>query len=195
MIRKSIIIILTFIAVVSVPLMVMSYVPASFKTNYQSRYLMISGFGSGWFITLSYGNYMENSLDLRCSQGTIIASYRCKVEPQNSYSYNTKFAGFEISKAIGRHTVSKSGVVRNDISKLFSKQERIRYLWPTCRTDVKYPSWFPVVLFGFYPVLAFYRGPVRRWRRDRQGGCKKCGYNLTGNESGVCPECGTEIKI
>ena len=23
--------------------------------------------------------------------------------------------------------------------------------------------------------------------------CKNCGYNLTGNESGVCPECGTEI--
>lgn len=26
------------------------------------------------------------------------------------------------------------------------------------------------------------------------GHCKKCGYNLTGNVSGVCPECGTKIE-
>jgi len=24
--------------------------------------------------------------------------------------------------------------------------------------------------------------------------CPKCQYDLTGNESGVCPECGTEVK-
>lgn len=28
----------------------------------------------------------------------------------------------------------------------------------------------------------------RRWR---SGLCVKCGYNMTGNESGICPECGT----
>ncbi|UCC29745.1 MAG: hypothetical protein JSU86_16260 [Phycisphaerales bacterium] len=26
------------------------------------------------------------------------------------------------------------------------------------------------------------------------GYCRKCGYDLTGNVSGVCPECGTEIE-
>lgn len=26
------------------------------------------------------------------------------------------------------------------------------------------------------------------------GACQKCGYNLTGNTSGVCPECGTHAK-
>ncbi len=29
---------------------------------------------------------------------------------------------------------------------------------------------------------------------DRPGTCATCRYNLTGNESGVCPECGTEIE-
>jgi hypothetical protein len=24
--------------------------------------------------------------------------------------------------------------------------------------------------------------------------CDNCGYNLTGNESGVCPECGTKVE-
>jgi len=36
------------------------------------------------------------------------------------------------------------------------------------------------------------------WWRDRRrippGHCQKCGYNLTGNVSGRCPECGTAIE-
>ena len=28
----------------------------------------------------------------------------------------------------------------------------------------------------------------------RDGHCRKCGYNLTGNVSGVCPECGVGIE-
>jgi len=35
---------------------------------------------------------------------------------------------------------------------------------------------------------------VRRWlRRTPPHCCAACGYNLTGNTSGVCPECGTSI--
>jgi len=37
---------------------------------------------------------------------------------------------------------------------------------------------------------------LRRWLYPIYpvGHCRICSYNLTGNESGVCPECGTEIK-
>ena len=28
-----------------------------------------------------------------------------------------------------------------------------------------------------------------------QGLCSACGYNLTGNTSGICPECGTKVSI
>ncbi len=28
----------------------------------------------------------------------------------------------------------------------------------------------------------------------RQGECQQCGYNLTGNTSGTCPECGTKVE-
>ena len=35
------------------------------------------------------------------------------------------------------------------------------------------------------------------WWRDRRarlpGACRQCGYNLTGNVTGICPECGREI--
>ena len=50
------------------------------------------------------------------------------------------------------------------------------------------------LLVAAYPMLAFVRGPVRRWQRARKGLCLTCAYNLTGNVSGVCPECGTEIN-
>jgi len=30
-------------------------------------------------------------------------------------------------------------------------------------------------------------------RRMRRGQCSKCGYDLTANTSGICPECGTPI--
>ena len=59
------------------------------------------------------------------------------------------------------------------------------------------PLWtasVPFAVFAAYPTVAFMRGPVRRWRRRRKGWCLSCGYDLTGNVSGVCPECGTEVK-
>ncbi|UCE59491.1 MAG: hypothetical protein JSU63_18860 [Phycisphaerales bacterium] len=55
------------------------------------------------------------------------------------------------------------------------------------------PLWGLCLLLGAYPAVAFYRGPIRCWRRRRKGSCIKCGYDLTGNVSGVCSECGTAI--
>lgn len=49
------------------------------------------------------------------------------------------------------------------------------------------PLWVPFLL-----VVAF-TAILRRLdsRRFRSGHCQRCGYNLTGNVSGTCPECGT----
>lgn len=48
--------------------------------------------------------------------------------------------------------------------------------------------------FSIYPLIVFVRGPLRRWRRRWRGECEPCGYNLTGNITGVCPECGSQIR-
>lgn len=53
------------------------------------------------------------------------------------------------------------------------------------------PVWLPLVPLLAYPTVAFVRGPVRRFRRRRRGLCLQCGYKLTGNVTGICPECGT----
>ncbi len=65
------------------------------------------------------------------------------------------------------------------------------------------PLWWLLFLIGTTAALAgvcWLKGPPLRWRRGEDTGdyppghCQKCGYNLTGNVSGVCPECGTKIE-
>jgi len=62
--------------------------------------------------------------------------------------------------------------------------------WPVCY--INFPLILPVATFGLasaYWLLPFHR---RRRRRER-GLCVRCGYDLTKNESGRCPECGVVI--
>jgi len=50
------------------------------------------------------------------------------------------------------------------------------------------PHWFLALIFAILPALWLYK-----WNKRRKlgpGACAACGYDLTGNESGVCPECG-----
>jgi len=49
-----------------------------------------------------------------------------------------------------------------------------------------------VVLFAALPTVSLVAWG-RRARRVRKGACPACSYNLTGNTSGVCPECGTAV--
>ncbi len=67
-------------------------------------------------------------------------------------------------------------------------------LGPNNSVSVFVPFWALVVILAAYPVTSFIRGPVMRWRRHRVGACLKCGYSLSGNSSGVCPECGTPAR-
>jgi hypothetical protein len=51
-----------------------------------------------------------------------------------------------------------------------------------------------LIVLAAYPAVAFIHGPFRRYRRRRKGLCIKCAYDLTGNVSGTCPECGAEVE-
>lgn len=81
----------------------------------------------------------------------------------------------------------------------FFQANRIRNpiaIWrgnPVQWSVIRAPLWWVSVLLATYPTIAFIRGPLRRHRRRRRGECIGCGYDLTGNESGVCPECGEAI--
>ena len=54
----------------------------------------------------------------------------------------------------------------------------------------QFPLWFAIVVLWIWPCAVLVRGPMRRWRRRRKGLCLRCGFDLTGNVSGTCPECG-----
>ncbi len=59
------------------------------------------------------------------------------------------------------------------------------------------PFWFAFSVFATYPAIALTTsicGLLRRERRRKQCLCEHCGYNLTGNESGFCPECGKSLS-
>jgi hypothetical protein len=55
-------------------------------------------------------------------------------------------------------------------------------------TMVLVPLWMPALMLAALSVAL--------WRRDRpipSGRCSCCGYDLTGNVSGRCPECGSAV--
>lgn len=61
------------------------------------------------------------------------------------------------------------------------------------------PELLPWWVHAFFAVLAaLIISSCRAWlhkgrRASRTGCCRECGYTLTGNVSGVCPECGTRV--
>jgi hypothetical protein len=61
-----------------------------------------------------------------------------------------------------------------------------KYDWRSRIRHASVPLWLPLV------IMAVPTGTL--WWLDRRrippGHCQKCGYNLTGNVSGRCPECG-----
>ncbi len=54
---------------------------------------------------------------------------------------------------------------------------------------LEFPLWPLAAGAGLVAAVAWWLDPPRR--RPRPGCCKACGYDLTGNVSGRCPECGT----
>ena len=51
------------------------------------------------------------------------------------------------------------------------------------------PLWIPLAIIALPTAWL--------WRRDRRhppGHCQRCGYDLTGNVTGVCSECATKVE-
>jgi hypothetical protein len=55
--------------------------------------------------------------------------------------------------------------------------------------DVVVPYWFLVAVSAGITIASAERSS----RRPPMGCCPACAYNLTGNVSGICPECGTAV--
>jgi len=52
-------------------------------------------------------------------------------------------------------------------------------------------AWVTIMLG--WPLIPIILQQVRGYTGLPEGYCQKCGYNLTGNVSGKCPECGLDV--
>ncbi len=77
------------------------------------------------------------------------------------------------------------------------KDPGLLFLWPRAKrthalpakgTGVLLPLWTSFLMLAVPTAWLWYRD-----RRPPRGHCQHCGYNLTGNESGTCPECGEAV--
>ena len=62
---------------------------------------------------------------------------------------------------------------------------------------VALPHWVLFLVTGVPPTVRgakWTRRALRRLRQRPTGHCVRCGYDLTANVSGVCPECGTAVQ-
>jgi hypothetical protein len=62
--------------------------------------------------------------------------------------------------------------------------------------SITFPLWLPALVAAAMTGYSYRR--VRRTRLSARfrapGVCRRCGYDLTGNVSGVCPECGADSR-
>ena len=59
------------------------------------------------------------------------------------------------------------------------------------QAELRIPYWPPAVLFALLPGVWIWGWIGRRGSVGPR--CRRCRYNLTGNTSGVCPECGEAV--
>jgi len=63
---------------------------------------------------------------------------------------------------------------------------------PTAQWQLIFPVWSLLVLASI-PLALLLAMALAQRRRKQRGLCAICAYDLRGNTSGVCPECGTQI--
>jgi|ERR1043166_7193137 hypothetical protein len=72
----------------------------------------------------------------------------------------------------------------------WSLMRRLGLVLPRSQNYVyRFPLWIPLLISAIL-LLTFWRIS----RRPLKGHCKTCNYNLTGNTTGICPECGTPCQ-
>ena len=69
-------------------------------------------------------------------------------------------------------------------------QRLLGFGWPVkmITGQILIPVWLLVVAVGFPTAILWWRD-----RRPKAGLCEVCKYDLTGNVSGICPECGEAV--
>ncbi len=174
MIRKAIIVLLALAATGTTYL---------WADSYRERAALNGSTFHGWCLDRTLGS--DTGLHMTVARGGIWLSYRRAVEPdavdgERGFLLTSRFGYLRYPYRDYKPCILNAGH---------------HYVGPSSDRlvvhSVGLPLWLLTIAFAAYPAIAFYRGPLRRYRRRRHGLCPRCGYDLTGNESGICSECGT----
>jgi len=127
----------------------------------------------------------KESVELELWHGVVTLAWSCRfTQAPEVAEQEFRFAGFEWWQRAPTLELSEllDGPGSNFTTRFWHVPYRIAVL----------PLWMPVGLLVLWPVIAFLRGPLRRARLVLKGLCRNCGYDLEGNVTGVCPECGSD---
>lgn len=130
------------------------------------------------------------AVSVRCYWSTTDARIRFDSAEYRLRASETGLAVIRIAPPVV-HLIPNPPVGRSWIAR-FSFSHRRRAQGRVCIDLLHVPYW-PLWLITSPPIVSWlHREGTRqlRARRGRQNLCVECGYDLTGNLSGTCPECG-----
>ena len=178
MIRKAIIVVLTLASIAALCFWADSYHyrEKRWNSNPRARFDSCSGFG----FETKLIRWDSNLILVSTCKGVLTVVHQEYLDDgATSRNREMKFGGVHCRQWSYHQSTGFKTAEGDLIAKQYLRHRKIRLRFLTI-----------VVMSGLYPPIAFIRGPWRRWRRHRKGLCLKCGYNLEGNVSGVCSECG-----
>jgi hypothetical protein len=141
--------------------------------------------------------------DIRCRTGTSRIAFRCGAElyrgglfleldwedVQGSYKAKTEVK-FEDTKV--RPAIEPDLAPSTFLGFRYEDHPIVGGTWFVYRHELEIPMWFLVLAFTLMPASKAVRLRYRKTGVSML--CSVCSYNLTGNVSRVCPECGTRIQ-
>jgi len=119
------------------------------------------------------------------------------------------FVGKYRRREIGRHLTGRSNWIPEFLGWSNNPSRGVRtdrwgYEWMASRSPVVHslfvecwfitPKYWKLECLSAIPPVVWVIRVVQMRSKIKRGHCTTCNYNLTGNESGACPECGTVIK-
>lgn len=192
-IRRSAIVILGLATLLAVGMWVVSYTGFSpdYTWQFDQGWLRVFSSDGQPYIGFEFGGpspYRHSYLSIGAAEGQAGVYYMCRIAKGTIVRRHDFELGGFCWRQWSNSTVLQSGVGPFEEGNPATTDDLRRILQSPC--------WALVLVFSAWPIIAFIRGPYRRAAQHRKmlGLCVRCSYNLTGNLSGVCPECGTPIK-
>ena len=148
---------------------------------------------ASWFVTLIDEDYQD---------GFIGFAHRGRCTVKHTRISRSLNLGRPFDFDLGPFAVRRRFIDHNDVWSQFDGRDRVHLTreqaqaLPTIMAVlvIEFDIWLAFALVAAYPAARLIWWPIRRRRRRKRGLCPTCGYNLTGNTSGVCPECSRKIE-